>query len=126
MVNLLPPRKKHLVTTTTVNKWIAENDKSLNTTSCLRYDVTDRTYVSSLKCSRCAQFSGQLKGVRNFSPAFIEGSKNLRASAFKDHARSDMHKQAMHLFKRSQSRSITDYLPIARAFLHWNLVLKRK
>ena len=110
------PRKKRIVTTTTAKKWIAENDKTLNTTSWLQYEVIDRSYVSSLKCSMCAQVEDKLDGVRNFNRAFIEGSKNLRASAFKDHAHSDMHKRAMHLFKKSQSCSVTDYSPIARAF----------
>ncbi len=110
------PRKKRLVTTTTVEKWIAESDKTLNTISWLQYEIADRSYVFSLKCSKCAQFSSQLEGVRNFSRAFIEGSLNLRASAFKDHSRSDMHKRAMHLFKKSQSKSIVEYSPIARAF----------
>ena len=80
------PRKKRLVTMTTTEKWIAENDKTLNTTSWLQYEVIDRSYVSSLKCSMRAQFEDQLDGVRNFNRVFIEGSKNLRASAFKDHA----------------------------------------
>ncbi len=108
------PRKKRLVTTTTVEKWIAESDKTLNTISWLQYEIADRSYVFSLKCSKCAQFSSQLEGVRNFSRAFIEGSLNLHVSAFKDHARSDMHKRAMHLFRKSQSKRIVEYSPIAR------------
>ncbi len=58
------PRKKCLVTATTVEKWISENDKLLNTISWLKYELAHRSYVSSLKCSKCAQFSSQLEGVR--------------------------------------------------------------
>ncbi len=68
------PRKKRLVTATTVEKWISENDKLLNTISWLKYELADRSYVSSLKCSKYAQFSSQLEGIRNFNRAFIEGS----------------------------------------------------
>ena len=42
-------------------------------------------------------------------------SRALRASSFKDHARSDMHQRAMLLFKKSQSSDVTDYAPIAKA-----------
>ena len=42
--------------------------------------------------------------MRNFKPAFIDGSRNLRVSCVKEHATSSMHKKAMSLS------------PIARAF----------
>ena len=99
------------MTARTVDKWIVENDKSLNTSTWLEYGLVDRTYVSTLSCSKCTQFADKLQGVRNFNPAYIEGSKNLRASAFKDHAESEMHKRAMLLFKKSQSSEITQYAP---------------
>ena len=110
-----PSPKRRLVTARTVDKWIVENDKSFNTSTWLEYGLVDRTYVSCLKCSKCTRFADKLQSVRNYNPAFIEGSKNLRASAFKDHAKSDMHKRAMLLFKKSQSSQITDYAPIAKA-----------
>ena len=75
-------------------------------------------YVSYLKCSKCSRYADKIQGVRNFNPAFIEGSRNLRASAFKDHATTQMHKRAMLLFKKSQSKSITEYAPIAQAMSH--------
>ena len=46
---------------------------------------------------------------------FIGGSKNLRASSFKDHAASDMHAQAMLLLKKQSSSDVTEYAPIAKA-----------
>ena len=110
-----PPSKKRGVTAKTVDKWIAENDKVLNTTTWLRYDKLDREYVASLKCSMCIRFQDKLRGTRNYNPAYITGSKNLRASAFKDHAKSDMHQRAMVLFKKSQSSDVTEYAPIAKA-----------
>jgi len=51
----------------------------------------------------------------NYSPAYIIGSKNLCASAFRDNAKTDMHQRAMVLFKKSQSSDITEYAPIAKA-----------
>jgi len=37
----------------------------------------------------CIRFQDKLRGARNYK--YIIGSKNLRASAFKDHAKTDMH-----------------------------------
>ena len=74
-----------------VDKWISENDKELNTSTWLKYTVVDRLHVVSLLCSVCTQFKSKLEGMRNYNPAFIDGSKNLRTSSFKDHAGSSMH-----------------------------------
>ena len=90
--------KKRGITSRTVDQWIAENDKAINTTKWLQFDRLDRGYVSSLKCNMCICFQDWLHSVRNYNPAFITGSKNLRTSSFKEHARSDMHLRAMMLF----------------------------
>ncbi len=71
--------------------------------------------VIALKCSVCMQFEEKLRGCRNFSPGFITGSRNLRASSFQDHAQCDMHLHAMSLLKQSQSSDPTTYAPIAKA-----------
>ena len=87
----LPPSKKRGLTTKTVDKWIADYDKTLNTTTWLKYDKVDRGYVATLKCSVCFHFNDKLRSARNYNPAFIVDSTNLHASAFKEHAASDMH-----------------------------------
>ena len=53
--------------------------------------------------------------MRNYNPVFIDGSKNLCASSFKDVV-SDMHARAMLLLKRVQFKDICDYAPIAKAW----------
>ena len=112
--NDLPPSKKRGVTTKTVEKWIADNDKTLNTTAWLKYDKADREHVATLKCSVCFRFNDRLCGARNYSQAYIVGSTNLCTSAFKEHAASDMHKRAMVLLKKSQGADVVEYAPIAR------------
>ena len=110
-----PPPKKRGVSAKTVEKWIAENDKALSTSTWLKYDKADCEYVATLKCSVCIEFQDKLRGMRNYSNAFIGGSKNLRASSFKDHAASDMHARAMLLLKKQSSSDVTEYAPIAKA-----------
>ena len=110
-----PPPKKRGVSAKTVEKWIAENDKALSTSTRLKYDKADHKYVATLKCSVCIKFQDKLRGMRNYSNAFIGGSKNLRASSFKDHAASDMHARAMLLLKKQSSSDVTEYTPIAKA-----------
>ena len=55
--------------------------------------------------------------LRNYNPAFINGSKNTRTSSFKEHAETEMHKVSIALYKKQHSENICDYAPIARAIL---------
>ena len=107
------------VTRKTVEKWIAESDKDLDTTLWLKYDVVagDREHVSKIKCSVCGQFKERLVSMRNYNPAFVNGTANVRASSYKEHAITEMHKQAMILFKKQHSTNVCDYAPIAKALL---------
>ena len=107
-----PSKKKRMLTAKTVDKWIAEYDKDLNTTTWLKYEVVDRVHIESLKCSVCETFKDKLVGMRNYNPAFIVGTKNLRTSSFKDHAASSMHAKAMILFKKQQGVDLYQYAPI--------------
>ena len=70
---------KRAVQKSTVDRWIAESDKTLNTSVWLTYDTdrADRSRVVALKCSICARFRDRLVGRRNYSAAYIEGSVNL-------------------------------------------------
>ena len=70
---------KRAVQKSTVDRWIAESDKTLNTNSWLTYDTdhADRSRVVALKCSICTRFRDRLTGRRNYSAAYIEGSVNL-------------------------------------------------
>lgn len=82
----------------------------------LTYEQLNRECVRCLKCSVCIRFRDKLVTCRNYSSAFIDGSQNLRSSAFKDHAKSDMHQRAMLLLRKASAVAVTDYSPIARAF----------
>ena len=55
--------------------------------------------------------------MRNYRPAFIEGTTNVRTSTFKDHTATDMHARAMMLHKKQHASHITKYSPIAAALL---------
>lgn len=107
--------KKRKVTVKTVQKWVKENDKALDTATWLTFDKLDREDVATLKCSVCIKFEKKLQSTRNYNAAFIVGSTNLRTSSFKDHAATDMHKCAMLLHKKSISSDATEYAPIAKA-----------
>jgi len=59
----------------------------------------------------------QLTLLRNHNPAFINGSKNTRTSAFKERTNTEMHKCAMMLYKKQHSINVCEYAPIAKAIL---------
>ena len=84
--------KRRRVTISTVEKWKRESDKMLNTTVWLSYNKLDHNHMVFLKCTVCIQFKDKINSCRNFNPAFIEDSKNLCASSYKDHTATDMHK----------------------------------
>ena len=109
-----PPTKRE-VNKRTVDKWLAEYDRELNTSVWLRYELADRDRVVALKCAVCTRFRTKLESMRNYNPAFIDGTSNVRTSTFKEHARTEIHNRAMCLFKKAQSNSVLDYAPIARA-----------
>jgi len=71
-----PPAKRG-VTIKSVNKWIAENDKQLDTTTWLCYEKADQEHMLSLKCSICIRFQEKLLSQKNYNSAFITGLKNL-------------------------------------------------
>ncbi len=98
-----------------MDKWKTENDKDLDSARWVTYEMADRDHVSSLSCFVCIEFKHRLQGMRNYNPAFIDGTKNLRASSFKDHAASAMHSKAMLLLKKKQSGDVREYAPIAKA-----------
>ena len=100
------PSPKRGVMARTVDKWIVENDKALNTATWLKYDKADREYVATLKCSVCIKFQDKLRGVRNYNPAFIGRSTNLRTSNFKDHAATDIHEQCCYSRSRTRAMSL--------------------
>ena len=113
-----PDSKRRLVNARTVEKWKLDNDKALNTATWLTYQTApggDRDHVTIISCSVCTRFNTQLKGMRNYSPAFIDSTTNLRTSSFKDHAVTDMHAKAMTLLKRERGVDVREYAMIARA-----------
>ena len=67
----------------------------------------------------------QLRGSRNFNPAYIEGSSNLRTSSFIDNAKTDMHHRAMTLLKRDTATDVRSYVPIAKSLYDMDEVTEK-
>ena len=120
--------KKRTVSVSTVEKWIAENDASINTITWLGFDrlTGNHECVASLKCKICIRYKERLVTCRNYNTAFIEGSSNLRISAVKDHSRSVMHARAMSLFSKSQGKPVTEYAPIVKALNFLDAVTEQR
>ena len=89
-------KKPRGVKTTTCDKWVAEYDRELSTTSVwLSYErsPSNRSIVENLKCKMCSRFVDKIRSSKNLSDSFVVGSRNLNTSAFKDHAASEMHRR---------------------------------
>ena len=53
----------------------------MNTASWLKFETAlppDYDRMAILKCAVCTQFKEKLESMRNFRPAFIEGTSNVR------------------------------------------------
>ena len=72
-------------------------------------------HVLSLRCAVCSQFNDRLTLMRNYWPAFVDGTTNVKTSTFKDHASTDMHARAMALYRKQHVTDITEYSPIVSA-----------
>ena len=109
-------QNKRMATRRTVERWIIDNDKQLDTMIWLKFEtaVGDREHVSALKCGVCIQFKERLVSLRSYNP---NGSMNTRTSAFKEHAETEMHKRAMALYRKQHSTNVCDYAPIAKCLL---------
>ena len=70
-----PPTKKCSLQKKTVEKWIVENNKELNTSVWLKFEMAteDRDHVATLKCTVRSQFKERLQPMRNYRPTLIEG-----------------------------------------------------
>ena len=74
-----PPAKKRLVLKKTADKRIAENDREMNMSIWLKYNVPIRDSVRTRRCSVCYEFHKRLVSMRNYRPRFVEGTSNIRA-----------------------------------------------
>ena len=97
-----PLAKKRAIHRLTVEKLITKNDRAMNTATWLKFEMANRDHVAVLKCVVCSQFKIKLESMRNYRPAFINGTSNIRSSTFKENASTDMHCRAMVLFKNGR------------------------
>ena len=86
-----------------------ENDLELEYSCWLKFNMADLEHVTSLECSICPQFCAKLESIRNFKPAFNDGSSYIHIYVVKDHAATDMHAYKIHLLKKQPSLCVVDY-----------------
>ena len=90
----------------------------------------DPSLVDTLSCDVCTRFEANIRGLKNFSGAWISGSNNNRTSNIVDHAKSEQHKASMMLLRAEQAKSkqlsITSYSPIARCLLRMDQTSKEQ
>lgn len=87
---------KRRVSLATFDKWKRQFNEHYHTSRWLQCDkdTTDYT-VTLLWCEVCRKYSEQIRTMRNFSSAWVNGSANQRNSNIVDHAKSEQHAAAM-------------------------------
>ena len=122
-------KPKREVSVATFQKWQKQEEKEHKTISWLRCDK-QQSHVTSLWCQACRKFENNIRGVKNFSAAWIVGTANQKLCNVIDHARCDQHKLSMSLLRTEQAKAtnttITSYAPIARSMLSMEKPLQEK
>jgi len=85
----------------------------------------DASHVASLLWSVCQEFDNRLRGMKNYSSAFVTGATNLRSLNFKDHAKMEMHSKAMSLYRQKTTSSISE-APIVKAISRMDSALQQR
>ncbi|KAJ8376800.1 hypothetical protein SKAU_G00073800 [Synaphobranchus kaupii] len=83
----------------TVKRWQLELHSAQD---WLQYEVgVDGCFVVKIQCALCSKHKAKLKGLRNFSPAFVNGieGNSLKKDNAKKHFQSEMHQKASALEK---------------------------
>lgn len=87
---------KRRVSIATFDKWKRQFDDQYQTLRWLQCDKDTSDYtVTVLWCEVCRKYSDQIRTMRNFSSAWVNGSANQRNSNIVDHAKSEQHAAAM-------------------------------
>ena len=88
-------KKGRVVSVSTVEKWQKDFNRkfdSLVWLRCTRSKSDDHEkLVNTLWRDICKRFEGNIRGLKNFSDAWIKGSKNHKTSNVQDHAYLEQH-----------------------------------
>ena len=100
---------KRRVSLATFDKWKRQFNDQYDTSRWLQCDkdTTDYT-VTLLWCEVCRKYSDQIRTMRNFSSAWVNGSANQRNSNIVDHAKSEQHAAAMVRMRAETGESAGD------------------
>ena len=123
-------KAKRQVGMSTCEKWQREFDREYQSLLWLRCDKDEanRSLVATLYCKVCRQFEDRIRGMCNFSSAWVTGTTNHRTSNVLDHAKSDQHIASMSRLReeraKAQNAPISSYAPIVMtdhvlALLNW-------
>ena len=125
-------KTKRQITVKTFERWQGQYNAEYQSLSWLRCDrdQRDRTLVSLLWCVVCRKYEANIRGYKNFSKSWIEGTSNQRTSNVIDHATSAQHKAAMGNYKAHQARDrnepLASYAPIASSLVNMDAATKAR
>lgn len=63
----------------------------------IEWDIQPGGNAANIRCSTCKEHDDRLQGMKNYSCAWVEGSKNATSDSVKKHVNTDMHKHAVDM-----------------------------
>ena len=100
-------RSKRQASLACFKKWQSTYKREHQSLSWLRCDVDscDKSIVDLLWCEVCRQHDDSIRGMKNYSAAWVNGTDNHKTSCIVDHATSSQHKAAMNRFRLKQAKA---------------------
>ena len=68
----------------------------------IEWDIQPGGNAANIRCSTCKEHDDRLQGMKNYSCAWVEGSKNATSDSVKKHVNTDMHKHAIDMALKKQ------------------------
>lgn len=94
------------------------------------FDKQKKTLVATLLCNVCRKYESLIRGLKNFSWAWLEGSSKHKTSSIVDHATSEQHKVTMmHLCSdqaKERNESVVSFSPTVRSLMMMDATVRER
>ena len=125
-------KDRRQITVRTFKRWQGQYNAPHESLTWLRYDKdpSDRSLVFVPWCEPCRKYEARIKGQKNFSSAWIQGTSNQRTSSVVDHVNSNQHKAGMAYLKvdlaKANHEPVGSFSPIGRSLMNMDATTRER
>ena len=67
-----------------------------------RFYMLNISHLEGMKCKLCVKWEKNIDSCKNYSDAFVKGSKNYKRSAVSDHEKTSQHEKSKELEEKEK------------------------